>query len=81
MMTLLPLSERNVGFRHRRSSHGSSSALAETYHSGFPTPVIRYHRSVFYRLAVRGGALLHKCALQQTAVKASIPTATFVKSP
>lgn len=81
MMTRLPLSARNVGFRRCRSSNGSGSALAKTCHSGFPTPVIRYHRSVFYCLAARGGTLLHKCALQQTAVKASTPTAAFAESP
>ena len=81
MITLLPSSECNAGLRHRRSSNGSGSAVAETCHGGLPTPVIRHYRGVFYRLAARGVALSHKSALQQTAVRASTPTATFVKSP
>ena len=60
MMTLLPPSERSASFRHRRSSHGSGSAVAETCHSGLPTPVIRYRRSVFYCLDAPGVALLLK---------------------
>ena len=72
--------DTNASFHYRHTSNGSSSALAETCHSGLSTPVIRYHHSVFY-LAARGVALLHKRALQQIAVKTSPPNATFAESP